>query len=506
MRGTDLQGAIKLAVQQLSVARHPTRRLLVLSDFATHSRLSAEDVRLSGIQVALERVGTTPAPANLYFTSVRAVPDPAAKGQTSIAIELAAYGEAPERVPVSVRSAGREIGKASIELVGGRGRAAVEVATPDVDADPSASVLIEAADALEADNTAGVLLRPSDAVQVMLVNGDPHPASDRDELHYALRALRAAESVDGGLALRTVDANALSKYDFAQVDVIVLANADAPDAVSAARLARFVQQGGGLIIAAGDHVQPRLYNAALAEVMPCRIRARADGAEVALAAPSPSSLIPAGPSGLAQVKARKRLLLECDSAVHMRFTDGTPALAEANVGRGRSAILALSLDADWSDLPFRPGYLPLLTRLIREVAGAGTAISGPVAAGSTVQLTVPPDAARMELVTPEGTRHRYDDLKGKTSVAFSATDSAGPYRMLAAGERGVLADVPRGAFVVESPRAESDLSSIPGIASWSKRAAHGAALDSVKKSLAPLVLLVFALLVLIEGTLRLRKS
>jgi hypothetical protein len=169
-------------------------------------------------------------------------------------------------------------------------------------------------------------------------------------------------------------------------------------------------------------------------------------------------------------------------------------------------MLAVALDADWSDLPFRPGYLPLLTRLIRNVARAGDVISGPVQAGSAVQLAVPPDAARMEVVTPDGVRQRYADVQGHNRVEFTHTDSAGPYRVLAAGERGALLDAPRGAFVIESPRGESDLTPIAGVEAWSHEAERGGGgAASIKRSLAAYVLLVFAGLVLLEGALRLRR-
>lgn len=504
-RGGDLPGAIKLAVQQLEGARHPTRRLLVLSDFAVHTGVSAEMLRFDGIQVALERIGSLPPPSNLYFSSVRALPDPTTKGMTSIAIELVGYGEAPERVPVSVYSAGRQVAEVDTKLVGGRARETLHVSTPAPDADPTAIVRIEAADAIEADNTAGVLVRPSDAVQVMLVNGDPHPASSEDELHYVARALRFASEGHAALSLRTVDASALGKYDLTQVDALVLANAKAPEAAVAARIARFVQQGGGLIVAAGDHVHARAYNAALSGVLPCRVGARTAEPGLLLDAEFESKLLPSGVTGLTQVDTRKRLLLECESGVQLRFSDGAPALALADVGRGRSAVLATTLDDDWTDLPLRPGYLPLLAQLIRAVARADLAISGPVAAGDAVQIAVPPDAVHMEIVKPTGAVRRYDDVSGKQSFAFTETESAGPYRVLAAGSGGGgLLDVPRGAFVVETPRDESDLTPLDAIERWSAREKAGTDVALVRQSLMPYLLFAFAMLVLGEGLLRLR--
>jgi hypothetical protein len=504
VRSADWPSALKLAVSQLDAARHPTKRVLLLSDFAVHTQLKAEDVRLDGLQVSLERIGSVPPAANLYFTSVRALPDPSAKGQTSIAVELAAYGEAPERVPVRVRSAEREIARAELHIVAGAAQAVIQVPTPLPDADPSALLTIDADDALEADNSAGVLLRPSAAVVVMLVNGDPQPASDRDELHYARSALRLSESSGVNLGLRSVDASALGKYDLTQVDVLILANATAMSDAEAQRIVRFVQQGGGLIVTAGSHVKPRRYNAALGDVLPCQIRARAKGS-IDIAQPEPSSLFPLGQSGLTQTNTQERLMLDCRSEVSLRFSDGAPALAIANVERGRSALLATSLDADWTDLPLRPGYLPMLTWLIRDVARAELAISGPVRAGQAVRLALPPDARGLEVVTPEGVRHRYDDIAGKSSIEFTHTQRSGPYRVLAESERGLLADAPRGAFVVESPRAESDLTPLQQVESWGVGAPAGPIGGTVRHSLVSYVLLVFALLVLAEGSLRTLK-
>ena len=505
MRGTNLRGAINLAVQQLQGARHPTLRLLVLSDFATHAGLRPEDVRLEGIAVRLERIGNANPATNIWFASLQAVPDPTTKGQSSLAIELVADGDVPSRVPISVQNGGREVARSEVTISEHRGHALLHVPEPAPQSDPTGLVRIEAVDALDADNVAGVLLRPTDALQVMLVNGDPHPASARDELYYAQNALRLAPEGSGMFALRTVDASGLAKYELGQVDVIVLANAPAPDPVIAERLVRFVQQGGGLIVAGGDHVDARAYNARLGEALPCRIRSRTIGDELAFSEPPASGLLPPGPSGLAQVRTRGRLLLECDKEAPLRFADGAPALAIAEIGRGKSALLATTLDADWTDLPLRPGYLPLLAQLVRRVANAVSSVRGPVTAGAPLTLGVPPHAHTLEVIAPDGEHQRFDHLEGKSSVELTHTDRPGPYRMLAASGDESLAEVPRGAFVVAPPHNESDLSPSQGIEHWTDHEHDRADTALVKRSLAPHLLLLFALLALSEGIARLWK-
>jgi hypothetical protein len=505
VREADLAGATRLAVQQLAAARNSTRRVLLISDFAKHTGLSPADLKVDGTQITLQRMGAFPPPANLFVSSVRAVADPGTQGQTSVAVELGAYGEVPGRVPVSVLTAGHELARADVQITAGRGRATLLVPTPEPDADPTAEVRIAVSDAIDLDNRAGVLLRPSDALQVMLVNGDPSPGSNDDELHYAQRALRLAPSTEGTFSIRTVDANTLAKYDLTRVDVLVLANVSSPDRATAERIVQFVQAGGGLIVTGGDNVQPKPYEAALSDVLPCKLRARALGSTVSLAPTVDGGFLPAGPSGLLRVTARGHLVLDCDAEVYLRFSDGSVAIAAADFGLGRSAILATTLDTGWSDLPLRPGYLPLLTRLIRNVAHAGLTATFPVAAGASLKLGVPPGAVRLEVVTPEGVRHAYGDLEGKDSVTFDHTQIPGSYRVLAAGRRGLLGDVPRGAFVVASPLTESELSPLPDIDSLVARGS-GRTPATTRHALTPLVLLLFGALVFAEGVVRAHRA
>ncbi|MDH5676472.1 MAG: VWA domain-containing protein [Myxococcales bacterium] len=506
LRATDLDAALRLGLSQLSASRHPSRRLLVLSDFAEHARLSPASLDADGIEVSLERIGSPPARPNLHIRSLRALPDPTTLGKTSLAIEVAADGPAKGPIALTVENSRGQLARQNLELVDGQGRATVLVETPARGTDPTATVRIDSDDALEADNSAGVLLTSGDAIEAIFVNGDPHPASDRDELHYALRAVRQAP--DGGTPVRaqTVDADALPKHDLSQVDVVVLANVPAPSTALGRRLRSFVESGGGLLIAAGDRVRARAYNAALKDLLPCHVRARGQNEDLGLLPDEASAaLLPAGPSGLSRSRTSGRLLLDCDGGELLRFSDRTPAVASRELQRGRVTMLATSLDADWSDLPLRPGYLPLLWGLLRHSSQRRpTRPDGPVDAQGVAHIPVPPGARSLEVVSPSGARHRFDDLGERQSLAFEAIDAPGAYRVLSASPGAPLRDAARGAFVVNPPKSESDLrqKQLPAVGD---DAESGTGSAVVRRSLSPYIFLAFAALAVAEGLLRLRR-
>lgn len=504
VRGNALPAGVALAAQQLSGARHENRRMLVLSDFAAHTELDSDELTLDGIGVTLERLGSVPPAPNLSFAAVSALADPTTKGQTSLSIEVVSTDESKRAVPVSVHNGSREVARSELTMSQGRARGVIHIPTPKEQGDPTALLRIEVDDSLVEDNETGVLLRRTDALHVMLVNGDPHPASTDDELYYAHSALRLSPLP---LSVRSVDANSLVQHDLTRIDVLVLANVEAPPPEVVSRLTEFVEGGGGLIVSAGDNVAPRRYNAVLGTILPTRIRARTGGKPLGLRLEDSqtNALLPEGPTGLSNMRASKRLVLEGGASAPLRFADGTPALAIADIGRGRSALLATSLDDDWSDLPFRPGYLPLLSRLLQDVARAHDLISGPIAAGQSVEIGIPPAARRLEVVGPDGAHHRYDNVHGLAKVAFKETQRPGPYRVMAAGGGGAsLGDLPRRAFVVATPAAESDLTPAPALDAGPLRVTGKSPTSTIRRSIAPLLFLLCALLVLGEGALRLR--
>lgn len=64
-----------------------------------------------------------------------------------------------------------------------------------------------------------------------------------------------------------------------------------------------------------------------------------------------------------------RLALNPQAAVLARFDEGAPALVEGAAGAGKIIVFSSSLDSAWTDFPVRSAYLPLWFRVAEYVAG-----------------------------------------------------------------------------------------------------------------------------------------
>jgi hypothetical protein len=212
-------------------------------------------------------------------------------------------------------------------------------------------------------------------------------------------------------------------------------------------------------------------------------------------------------AGLREVRAQQRLLLDPNpgSETLLRFEDGTPALTASSKGEGRCLLLALALDTDYSDLPLRPGYLPLLAAMIQKAAGPKAATRNRVAPGESVALPAPPAGHYLEVIAPDGRKQRFAHAGATERTRFADTDSLGVFEIRAGRDGDAEAKAVRAAFVVDPPREESDLT--PG--TLPKATAHDGkpapAAVSVHKPLSAWILLTVFGLAVLDGLLRMRK-
>ena len=290
------------------------------------------------------------------------------------------------------------------------------------------------ADALPADDAHGFVLAPGAAVSVLALDGG------RGESLYLGRALEVGG--EPGFALRVQRGAAIG--DLRDVDVVVLNGGAAPAGDAARRLQAFVEQGGGLVVVLGPGSGT---GGALAALLPGAVgqvadRTQGGGASLGyldlehpvfevFRAPRSGDL-----SAPRFYRYRPVQVRTADSAVSVlaRFDDGSAALAERRLGRGRVLAWASTLDREWNDLAVQPVYVPFVHRLLRYAAGFE-----------------PPRAARMvgEVVDARAAAGAAPD----TELLVTSPD--GTRRPLAAGERALPLEQ-RGWYAVRAAGGSSD--------------------------------------------------
>lgn len=165
-----------------------------------------------------------------------------------------------------------------------------------------------------------------------------------------------------------VDPNAVGAHA-----LVILNDAGvAPGALSES-VARFVEQGGRLIIAAGPHTNPESFNRAFGRVAPATLTEAVQlgrGESVAMTAVKSSHPVfevfnEGGRLPAARVYGYQRAEPREGASVLASFEDGSPALVESGAGAGRVLMYNSTLGMAWSDLPLSPVYLPLVQQMVR---------------------------------------------------------------------------------------------------------------------------------------------
>ncbi|MBW2537320.1 MAG: hypothetical protein JRI55_37890, partial [Deltaproteobacteria bacterium] len=270
------------------------------------------------------------------------------------------------------------------------------------------------------------------------------------------------------VGLRDAAESPLSEHD-----VVFLIGASEVSRDLGERLSSYVREGGGLFVAPGE---PGGELRSLEGLIPGRVRSvrrvpragsqrRIGGINRAHPLFSPFG---EGPTGLEELRVRAHLLVEPDPAteraVLAELNGGLPLIMEHRVGKGRVVFLATTVDREWTDLPIRPGYLPLVQRSARLLAGELDRL-GPrtLNVGQTARIEVSRGMHRMLVRGPGGQDTSFPavELAGEQAVAFSGTDRPGHYRVWAEvpGFGGLRELVGQG-FIVGLDPLESDLTRV----------------------------------------------
>jgi len=185
------------------------------------------------------------------------------------------------------------------------------------------------------------------------------------------------------------------------------------------RLSRYVEAGGGLIVAPGKRVDGRAYNrtgtfpARLAEPRFLRGQGRSFTSITGVDWSHPAFAVfqDLQRTALASVRFYGHWRLEPreDSRVLGHFDEGDPALVEGQAGAGRILVLAYPLDRVWTDFPLRPAFLPFWQSLVRHMGGvrqptAALRVDQSLALQEEPQAAGTGSSARWNVLDPRGRR------------------------------------------------------------------------------------------------------
>ena len=484
----DAPATIENAAGLCSNANHMDRELVIMSDFQeiTWSPDAAEPR-----QRALELVRNIPLPPKLTLFRVgKEVTDNVAV--ESLAVSRPIIGVAQN---LRVRAAIMNHGKTTFEdmrihfRVDGKNRSASQMTLGPGEAGqvvfshafetPGSHVLEIYADAdpLKADNVKRFSIPVWDKLPVLLVSGDTNPAPLQAETAFLQIALQPFASAKATLSdlitTRVITPEKLTAKELLENRVVVLANVPQLSDLQVKTLDDYVRRGGGLLIFPGDRNNRDWYKsktlASGAGLLPCEFAQIVDthalnSQPAAIVAqhydhqaleffndPRNGTLQGAKLQTWYKLVAAQSSLQEIAIAAHLDTAD--PFLVEKQFGKGRVIQCATACDDDWTNLPARPAYLPLMQQLIAYLASTvypprNISVGRPLAA-----LLTPENADKVAFVTdPEGKRHELKAIlkDDHCLIEFANTELPGLYALETPDSEIIH-------FVVNTSSKESDL-------------------------------------------------
>ena len=400
-----------------------------------------------GVSLVLHSVANS-AQSNWAVESVRAPGRVWDTKKARVSATIAGYGTAAATRSVSLLINGKKVASQAVE-VPANGRADVEFQSLDVPYGFSrCEVRIDSADALPADDSYLFSVERSDPQPALLV----HESADARSPVYFGSALGSAAESSFSFESLTPEraANApLSKYAF-----VVLADVGSLPSQLENDLVRYVQAGGGLLVAAGTNTGHRSRVPVMQDTIIGTHDYSRDGARYLTAGDVDTSHPSLAASGRwAGAKFYYAVAVDPSGArVVARLTDQTPLLLDKKIGEGHVLLLTSGLDDLTNDLPVQPVFVPFVKQTALYLSGT-TDRGGSRIVDSDLELRTSKDqAVSVEIVDPAGRRPL--TLQEATTAESYPLKSSGFYDVrLANGRRDLIA--------VNPDRRESNLAAVP---------------------------------------------
>ena len=515
--GTDYEQALRGAESLLGeVATSGPKRIVMISDFqAPGWRQANATFKLSNNTqlTTLDVSSNNPAP-NLAITNVEA--RGVVFGQKyldNLAVHISNFSDTPrDHVQVDFQINDQTVEKREISL-NSRDSRTIEFTGFNLNegANRCTIDISTAANDFAPDNRFYFTLKRKTPAKALIVESATRGRSDSLHLQSALTTnddlpftfnLKSSGSVDP----TSIPENAL----------VILNDAGSINSALAGALVKFVNAGGQLIVSTGPQTQAETFNQSLGQIAPAALREAVQttgGASAAITNvkfdhPIFEVFQQSGRLAAANVVGYFRSKPSANATILARFEDGSPALLESTLGKGRVLLFTSSLGPSWNDLPLTPLYLPFIHQMVRY---AGTREeSSWYGLGQTFTVKKEGEGAPPAVDSPSGARLTEGRATPDGELLITAREP-GFYRLRYNSQPGFAA--------VDGDGAEGDFSKlnfqefIAGVTGGAGAAEGGAAIQNAsgaevegRQSVWWLLLLVALLLLLLESALARRTK
>lgn len=301
-------------------------------------------------------------------------------------------------------------------------------------------------DGCSQDNRLFFVVNVDQQIPVAIVKPRQMAIALTDDAFYLEQVLAPTGGEGWSIRPEVITVENLGQESLSRFAVVYCVNLPALDAERAVKLKEYVVGGGHLFWICGDNTVPEAYQ---------RMNEQADGRIL------PASLKPLRVATQAKAESWKIAYLDKDHRalsgltepaslyqsvlVHKHFPltspegssvrvlakleDGQPLLVESKVGSGSVLMLGTGVHVDWTNLPLRPIFLPLMARLTFRLAG----IEGEraqVVAGAPLAVPLPgqQEDAEIEIVNPTGDLLRVNHaMKDSRIFRYPQTHAVGTY-------------------------------------------------------------------------------
>ncbi len=302
-------------------------------------------------------------------------------------------------------------------------------------------------DGLPLDNHQYFALSVDQQVPVAIVKPKGEGIAYAEDTFYLENALAPGGTSQGAFRVATLSPEDLATEPLAGYTIVFGVNLPALEAPAADKLRDYVRGGGHLFWICGANVQADAYNKmngqAQGELLPAPLadlrqpeKGGGDSWHIGFLDKDYPALTPlTEPAALYEtVLVYKHFPMKWDvktgGRVLARTDDGQPLLAEKRVGAGSVLLLGMGVHVDWTNLPLKPLFLPLVARLAFSLAGT-EAERAQILAGAPIEIPLgggPGGSAEVEVVRPNGEMLRVREKQPNArTFRYTDTHEAGVY-------------------------------------------------------------------------------